>query len=340
MELNALIHTEEYAFLHQEERLGSRILLLGLSGSRGYGTGREDSDVDLRGVTLNLPSDLIGLTEFEQYEERKTDTVIYAFNKFVKLLLACNPNAIEILGLDEDQYAIRTELGQKLLDNRGLFLSKRAAASFGHYAEAQLRKLQNATARDSVPQSLKEKHILTSVNHAMENFERNYGNAGREQVHLYIDDAETEGMDKEIFLDGTFRHVPFRSFYDRFNTLHSVVREYDRLGRRNRKKDDDHLNKHAMHLVRMFMMGIDILEKREIRTHRPEGDLVLLNKIRNGAYMEDSVMTPEFYKIVSEYEQRFAEAEKKSSLPDRPDEASIGKLMEEINRHVILEDFA
>lgn len=43
------------------------------------------------------PSDLPGLTEFEQYEDDRTDTVIYGFNKLVKLLLECDPNTCEML---------------------------------------------------------------------------------------------------------------------------------------------------------------------------------------------------------------------------------------------------
>lgn len=58
-----------------------------------------------------MPSDLLGLTEFEQYEDAKTDMVIYGFNKLVKLLLECNPNTCEMLGLDEDQYLIKPEMG-------------------------------------------------------------------------------------------------------------------------------------------------------------------------------------------------------------------------------------
>ena len=46
--------------------------------------------------------------------------------------------------------------------------------------------------------------------------------------------------------------------------MHSVVKDYDKIGKRNRKKDDNHLNKHAMHLIRLFMMAVDILEKGEI----------------------------------------------------------------------------
>ena len=138
-------------------------MLLGVSGSYGYGTNREGSDIDLRGVTLNLPSDLIGLSTFDQYEDPSTDTVIYSFQKLVKLLLNCNPNTIEILGLDDEQYVIKTAVGQELLDHRRLFLSKRAAASFGHYADAQLRRLQNAIARDTLSQPSREEHISDSV---------------------------------------------------------------------------------------------------------------------------------------------------------------------------------
>ena len=108
MDFKSLLNTSEYDFLRTNPRLGSRIMLLGVSGSHGYGTNREGSDIDFRGVTLNLPSDLIGLTLFDQYEDPNTDTVIYSFNKLVNLLLNCNPNTIEILGLDEDQYVIKT----------------------------------------------------------------------------------------------------------------------------------------------------------------------------------------------------------------------------------------
>lgn len=101
MDFKALMNTTEYNFLRTNGRLGDRIMLLGLGGSYAYGTNNKGSDIDFRGVTLMMPSDLLGLTEFEQYEDDKTDTVIYGFNKLVKLLLECNPNTCEMLGLDE-----------------------------------------------------------------------------------------------------------------------------------------------------------------------------------------------------------------------------------------------
>jgi hypothetical protein len=90
-----------------------------------------------------------------------------------------------------------------------------------------------------------------------------------------------------------------------------------------------------MHLVRLFMMGIDILEKGKIRTHRPESDLELLRSIRNGDYMRENVLIPTFYEIVTDYEQRFHDAEMKSALPDNPDMRAIEEFVESINRRVV-----
>lgn len=335
MVFRELLSKTEYDFIRSNPRLGNRIMLLGVSGSYGYGTNREGSDIDFRGVTLNLPSDLIGLTSFDQFEDKGTDTVIYSFKKLVGLLLNCNPNTIEILGLDEEQYVIRSVLGQELLDHRNAFLSRRAASSFGHYADAQLRRLQNAIARDTLSQPSREEHILKSVGHAMDDFNRRHAEPYKTNAALYIDEAETEGLEKEIFMDASFRHYPLRKYNDLMNSLHTVVRDYDRIGKRNHKKDDNHLNKHAMHLVRLFMMGIDILENAQIRTHRPESDLTLLRSIRNGDYMKDNVLTPEFYEIVSDYEHRFQEAEKNCILPDNPDMVQVEAFVESVNRRVV-----
>lgn len=338
MDFKGLLSTKEYVFLHTDPRLGNRIILLGVTGSYGYGTEREGSDIDFRGITLELPSDLIGFTEFEQFEDRETDTVIYGFNKIIRLLLSCNPNTIEILGIEPEKYVIRTDIGQELLDNRDMFLTKRAAESFGHYADAQLRRLQNAIARDSMSQPDREEHIIRSVKHALEDYNRRSGESDSGVTKLYIDDAVTEGLEKEIFIDGEMKHFPLRKYNDMMNSMNIVIREYDKIGKRNRKKDDRHLNKHAMHLVRLFMMGIDILKYQTIRTRRPDDELELLKSIRDGYYMKDSVLNEDFYKVVADYEKQFAEAEKVSTLPDSPDMNRVEEFVERINRRIVNEE--
>ena len=339
MDFKKLMLTSEYEFLRTHPRLGDRIILMGLGGSYAYGTNNENSDIDFRGITLNLPSDLLGLTEFEQYEDDGTDTVIYAFNKIVKLLLECNPNTIELLGLDDDQYLIKTTLGQELLDHKSLFLSKRAAKSFGGYASAQLRRLQNALARDSMAQEERERHIYNSVKNALEDFQRKNQMFDKGNIRIYIDQSENPEMETELFVDADYKHLPLRDYENMLGVMNSVIRDYDKIGKRNKKKDDNHLNKHAMHLVRLFMMAIDILEKGEIRTHRTD-DLELLKSIRRGDFQKaDGTYQKEFYDLLSDYEKRLEVATAKTTLPDNPDMEKVEKFVEYVNRKAIEGDF-
>lgn len=249
----------EYGFIKDNEHLGKHVILLGLAGSYSYGTNIDGSDIDIRGITLNQKSDLIGLTQFEQYVDDNTDTVIYAFNKIITLLLSCNPNTIELLGLNPEHYLYLNDIGQMLLENKRLFLSRRAIQSFGGYADAQLRRLQNALARDTFPQSEKEQHIFNSVKNAMHGFNSSYKNFENGSLEIFIDKAVNPELETEIFINANMTHYPLRDYVSMWNTMANVVRDYNKIGKRNKKKDDLHLNKHAMHLIRLFMMALDIL---------------------------------------------------------------------------------
>ncbi len=226
-------------------------------------------------------------------------------------------------------------MGQELIDHRRMFLSKRAIKSFGGYADAQLRRLQNAVARDALPQSEREKHILKSVMNALDNFNLMYAGKETGSIRLYIDKAENPDLDTEVFVDADYRHFPLRDYTDMWGTMRTVVSAYEKIGKRNKKKDDNHLNKHAMHLIRLFMMAIDILEKGEIITHRKD-DLKTLLAIRRGDYMrEDGTFSQEFYELIEEYERRFDEAVVKTALPDNPDMEKIECFVERVNRYAV-----
>lgn len=98
------LKTKEYDFLRKEKNLGNNLCYLTMGGSIAYGTNlpEKQSDIDVRGITLENKTDiaktLLHMEHFEQFIEPDTDTVIYGFNKILKLLLACNPNTIEMLG--------------------------------------------------------------------------------------------------------------------------------------------------------------------------------------------------------------------------------------------------
>lgn len=333
-----ILNKPEYDFINKNEHLGKHVILLGLAGSYAYGTNIEGSDIDIRGIALNKKSDLIGLTQFEQYVDDNTDTVIYAFNKMVNLLLSCNPNTIELLGLAPDNYLYLNDIGKILLDNKRLFLSKRAIQSFGGYADAQLRRLQNALARDTFPQSEKEQHIFNSVKNAMYSFNSSYKNFENGSLEIFIDKSVNPELETEIFVNANLNHYPLRDYASMWNTMSNVVKDYDKIGKRNKKKDDLHLNKHAMHLIRLFMMAIDILEKGEINTYR-EKEHDLLMDIRFGKYQTyEGTFSDSFYDMMREYERRLHYAAEHTDLPAKPDFKRVQELVMTINEMVIRDE--
>ena len=333
-----ILNGTEYDFIKTNEHLGKHVILLGLAGSYSYGTNVEGSDIDIRGITLNQKSDIIGLTQFEQYVDNNTDTVIYAFNKIINLLLSCNPNTIELLGLNSEHYLYLNDIGQLLLDNKKLFLSRRAIQSFGGYADAQLRRLQNALARDRYPQSEKEQHIFNSVKNAIHGFNSSYKNFENGSLEIFIDKAVNPELETEIYVNANMKHYPLRDYASMWNTMAIVVKDYEKIGKRNKKKDDLHLNKHAMHLIRLFMMALDILEKGEINTYRADEHELLMD-IRFGKYQnEDGTYKDSFYDILADFEKRLHYASENTDLPEEPDMKKVQELVMTINERVVRDE--
>ena len=330
-QIKEMVNGHAYDFLRTNPHLTGRIMFLTLGGSYAYGTNIETSDVDIRGCAMNSKSDLLGLTDFEQVVNTQTDTTIYGFNKLVSLLLNCNPNTIELLGCKPEHYFYISDAGQSMIDNRKLFLSKRAANSFGGYATQQLRRLENALARDRMSQADNEEHIRKAMDRAIKGFGDRYTVFDKGGIKLFTDVSNRDELDREVFCDIHLEKYPAREFSIMMNTLSNVIGNYEKLNHRNHKKDDNHLNKHAMHLIRLYMMCLDILEKGEINTYRAN-DRDFLLSIRNGAFQkEDGTYKPEFFEMVSEYEKRLSYAKEHTALPANPDMKRVEEFVMDIN---------
>lgn len=334
-EIKGMVSGAEYDFLRTNPHLKGKIMLLTLGGSYAYGTNIDGSDVDVRGCALNSKSDLIGLTNFEQVINNETDTTVYSFNKLVSLLLNCNPNVIEMLGCKPEHYFEITEMGRRMIDNRKLFLSRRAVSSFGGYANQQLRRLENAIARDSLPQAKREEHIKQSMENSMAAFERKYTEFPQGSIKLYTGKSDRDDLDSEVFADIHLTRYPCREFHSMINDMTNIIGCYDKLNGRNRKKDEAHLNKHAMHLIRLYLMCLDILEKEDIITYR-EKDHDLLMSIRNGDYMnEDGTYRQEFFDMVNDLEKRMQYAKENTSIPKAPDMRKVEDFVMEVNMYAL-----
>ncbi len=330
-----LLSQPGYRFLRTDPRLGRNVILLAYGGSYAYGTNTEGSDIDIRGCTLNSKADLLGMGRFEQVADTGTDTVVYAFNKLLALLTSCNPNTIELLGCKPEHYLVLAPIGKQLIDQRKMFLSRRAAISFGGYASQQLHRLENALAHDAYPAEAKERHIMGSCENTVFTFPERYRNFAPEQIKLSI--AQVDG-EPQVVADIRMEQVPLRTFTGMVSELAEIARNYDKLHHRNMKKDDAHLNKHAMHLVRLYLMCLDILEKEEIVTYRA-ADHDLLMDIRNGRYQrEDHTFSSAFYDLLNDLEKRLDYAREHTSLPEAPDLARIEAFQMEVNERVVRDE--
>ncbi len=313
-----LLRRDEYNFLREDERLGNRVAYLTLAGSIAYGTDNENSDVDVRGFAVESIDSLLTGKAFEQVEDASTDTVIYGLRKYFKLCAECNPNVLELLGTKPEHVLHMNAAGKKVRDNAEIFLSKLAYQKFVGYATAQLRRLQNALAHDSYPEREKNRHVLKSINSMMLACRREYG------LNRAAIDFDLHG--DKILISVDAKDLPLKNFLAMNSGLQTLLNNYAKLNHRNRKKDSDHLYKHAMHLIRLYLTGIDILDGRGVVTYR-ERDLPLLKKIRAG-----EMPLADVFKLADEFESKIFSAYKNSKLPDVPDAAKIDKLLLEIYR--------
>ena len=336
-----VLFSKEYEFLKTNEHLGDNIILIGLGGSYAYGTQKEDgtSDVDCRGCALNTKEEILTNKNFEQFVNEETDTTIYSFNKLVSLLCNVNPNTVELLGLKPEHYLYIHPIGQELLNNAHLFLSKKAVYSFGGYASAQLRRLDNKAVR-LVNQEQREKHILNSIMNASHTFPERYFQFDEDCINLYIDKSQQEEYDTEIFMDINLKHYPLRDYKAMWSEMNNIVKDYAKIGKRNKHAiEHGKLGKHMMHLIRLYMMCLDILEKEQIITYR-EAEHDLLMDIRNGKYLDSNNQPiPEFYEIVDDYEKKLNYAKLNTSLPDNPDYKKINEFVISVNERVVKNEF-
>jgi len=137
-------------------------ILLGYMGSISHGTqivGPDSiDDKDIMGCAVGPIECYYGLKKFEQRECKRGvwDSVIYELRKYVCLLLKQNPNVLGLLWLQRKDYIHISPAGQRLIDNRTLFVSKKAYHSFVGYAHGQLHRMTHGAYQGYMGQKRKQ----------------------------------------------------------------------------------------------------------------------------------------------------------------------------------------
>ncbi|MDD9936845.1 MAG: nucleotidyltransferase domain-containing protein [Myxococcales bacterium] len=228
-------------------------------GSRAYGLARAGSDTDLKGVIVGPAAWYHGFIAAPEQLELSPDHVRFELRKLMRLAAAANPTVLEVLFTEAEDHRTVTVAGQRLLDARERFLSRRVADTFTGYASGQLRRIrghrQRLQAEGAVPAT------------------RNRARAELETRHGYD-------------------------------------------------------TKHAMHLLRLQRMAVEILEHGEVRVRRPDREELLA--VLDGALSFDALVEESAALATA------AQAHRASSpLPEQADEQALNRLCAEIIEEVL-----
>ena len=72
----------------------------------------------------------------------------------------------------------------------------------------------------------------------MHSFNTSYKNFENGSIEIFIDKAVNPELETEIFVNANMIHYPLRDYASMWNTMANVVRDYEKIGKRNKKKDD------------------------------------------------------------------------------------------------------
>jgi len=109
-------------------------------GSRAYGLATETSDVDRRGFYLP-PADIEwSLAGVPEQLENDNEEVYWEVEKFLRLALKANPNALECLYSPLVEFS--SLIAEELLAIRDIFLSQHVHRTYNAYVLSQFKKLE------------------------------------------------------------------------------------------------------------------------------------------------------------------------------------------------------
>lgn len=293
-----------------------RTIFMTVHGSQAYNTATPESDIDIKGLCIPPKEYFHGFCRtFEQIEGSDPhDMVVYGLRKFMKLASQTNPNIIEILFTDPEDWVVDTALYRKLYDRRDMFLSKKAKFTFGGYAHQQLKRIKGH-----------KRWLLEPPTHKPTREE--FGLPTNHKLSASEMGATQKLLDENVRLDENVMQL-----FNREQAYQSKLREWKQYEnwKKNRNKKRAAIEaefgydcKHAGHLVRLMRMCREILTDGTVNVRRPDAEELLA--IRNGAWTYDQLI-----EWADKQESEMQALYEASTLPDKPRTEEIDELCQEL----------
>lgn len=345
---------------HHLSWIKDRTLFMVIHGSRSYGTNIESSDTDYKGICCPPKKYFYSFVQkFEQAELKEPDTTIYEIRKFASLAAACNPAIIEVLYTDPSDIVINTKFGKKLIDNRDLFLSKRAKYSFSGYAISQIKRIElHRKYLLNPPKNKPQRKDFDLPEYPLlpkDQLQALEAEVKRQMDQFSLD--QIDGLDDKLKKDINFLiesflmdlHIYKEDIWTAFarkigldSNLIEVAkkeREYIAKKREWEKYQEWKINrnekratleakygfdgKHGLHCIRLLSMGKEILSEGNVIVKRPDAKKLLA--IRNGEWSFEKLIG-----TAKEMEAELHELYDKSTLRHSPDLEKIDQMIQEI----------
>lgn len=142
------------------EWLDQQTILLTICGSHAYGLSTENSDLDIKTIVIAPAKYHLGFqnefkvsnkpTHIENYrkylpielQNRKLDGTIFEIKEFLRQASNGNPNIYDLLFFKDGNLIENNKFGNKILENRDLFVTKYLKNKFVGYASSDLKYIK------------------------------------------------------------------------------------------------------------------------------------------------------------------------------------------------------
>lgn len=317
-----------------------------LAGSHAHGTARPESDVDLRGVTrAPLTTRLSLFRHFEQLEfvvegakwheplwravlarlgshptaqaavSTKTENVVFEVGKFLRLCAEANPNALEILFADERDWVFETPAWLKIHVARNEFLTRKVQQTYLGYGLSQLKRIKTHRSWLLHPPAAKPTRLDFGLPE-----QGTFSPDDRTRLTSLLESSPDGGRElpPEVIatLEAEKRYLGALKHWQAYETW-KVERNPARAELERRHGYD---TKHAAHLIRLMRMGLEVLDRGELRVRRPDAEE--LKAIREGALHYDALLEQ-----ASELERGMKAALLTCTLPADVERARVDALL-------------